>query len=157
MPMAVAPGHLRLVPSAPDPWPCRWVTIWAAAREPVFALHVGHRQIVTPLGHLARQAWFTLTWEYPGFSFDPLTIRPDRVESLVRGPLRPGRPDPLRGIIAHFKALVSRGAGVRSPVWGRGHEARGVAGEREVLQVRRLLQSTGPGPERAYRTPALVK
>lgn len=158
MPAAATPDYLRLVRSSPDPAFCRWVTVWSAGREPVFAIRVADHLVVTPLGQLARQSWFNLTWEYPAFSFDPLTIRPDRVESLVRGPQRPGRPDPLRGIIAHFKALVVRSTQGHGPVWARGYTARSVPGEREVLQVRRLLLPGAPCQGRkGYRGPALVK
>jgi len=120
-------AHLRVMGHPSSGSLARWVTLRAAGRQPRFGTLVDGRVVATPLGELARQRWLNLPLEHPGFGFERLVLFPDRLEALVRGPRRLGRPDPLRGVIAHFKAMVTRDAGQEGRVWEPGYQAVEVA------------------------------
>ena len=113
------PPFLVLTPS-----PVRYLVILRAAdRLPRFGLRVQDRLRTSTLGELIRQRWLNMTLEYPGVEFERFAIHPDRFEALVRlGGVHEGRSG-LRGIVAHFKAAVTRDAAGESPVWERGFQA----------------------------------
>lgn len=99
------------------------VILRAADGLPRFGLRVQDRLRTSALGELVRQRWLNMTLEYPEVGFERFAVHPDRFEALVRlGGVQEGR-SPLRGIIAHFKAAVTRDAPGESPVWERGFQA----------------------------------
>lgn len=106
------------------PSPVRYLVILRAAdRLPRFGLRVQERLRTSTLGELIRQRWLSMTLEYPAVEFERFAIHPDRFEALVRlGGVHQGR-SALRGIVAHFKAAVTRDAAGESPVWERGFQA----------------------------------
>ena len=74
-----------------------------------------------PLARLARQCWLNLPLDYPEFSFERLTVTEDQVELVVLAPHQIGTHPPIRGVIAHYKAMVSRLAGLGRSVWRPGY------------------------------------
>lgn len=73
-----------------------------------------------PLGRCARQAWLNLPLEYPEFSFERLTLDEHHVVLEVLGPPQRGSHPPIRGVLAHYKAMVTRLAGLGRTVWQPG-------------------------------------
>lgn len=99
------------------------LVVHAAGNLPLFGLVSGERMRTSSLGELIRQRWRNLPLEYPEFGFERFTLFPERFEALIRVPgSRFGR-SPLRGMVAHFKASVTRDAPDDQPVWRSGYEA----------------------------------
>lgn len=118
---SLCPESLFLVPALS---PVRYLVILRTAdRLPRFGLRVQDRLRTSALGELVRQRWLNMILEYPEVGFERFAVHSDRFEALVRLPGgREGR-SPLRGIVAHFKAAVTRDAPGESPVWERGFQA----------------------------------
>lgn len=113
------PTHLTLVED-PASLPCR-LTLRRACGAAPFAIAVGGRLHRSALGELVRERWMNLVVEYPDFGFEGLEVLPDRVEAVVRVPPAPEQLRLLRGVMAHFKAMVTRDAPAERPVWAPGY------------------------------------
>lgn len=98
------------------------VLLRAAGGLPRFGLVVQDRLRTSALGELVRQRWLNMPLEYPTVGFERFAVHPDRFEALVRLGGGAGGRSPLRGIIAHFKATVTRDAPGESPVWAKGYQ-----------------------------------
>jgi len=118
----------------------------------------GHRFAPTPLGELARQYWLNMPLDHPGFGFDMFAVLPDRFDALVRVPVALSGHDLLRGVVAHFKAAVSRAAAPGVRVWRAGFEvvpvttvAGFLAARQELVEAALLVAGRRgycPGPPR---------
>lgn len=97
------------------------VTLYAAAGLPRFAARRGGELRRSSLGELVHQRWLNMVMEYPDIGFGPHGVHPDRLEALLH--LSDcGQPRRVvRGLVAHFKALVSRDAPGERPVWAPGY------------------------------------
>jgi hypothetical protein len=126
--MATSPGrpharaaYLSLAGSA-SPMLCR-LTLHAAQGGAPFAVAAGERLHRSGLGALIRERWMNLVAEYPEFGFERLEVHPDRIEALVRVPPCAEQLGQLRGVVAHFKAMVTRDAPAERSVWAPGYSA----------------------------------
>ena len=96
-------------------------------------LHPHTDRIARPrLGRLARLAWLNLPLEYPEFSFERLTLVEHQVELVVLGPPQLGSHPAIRGVMAHYKAMVTRLAGLGRSVWRPGYSLELLASERRA-------------------------
>lgn len=105
-----------------------WFLLQTARGTPLLRLHTPQRGHPTELALLVRACWFNLTFDYPGYSFERLTLAPERVTAVIRGPHNKNAYPPLRGIIAHFKAAVTRAAALGHPVWTPGYTVLAITG-----------------------------
>lgn len=114
--------QVRPFPRAPRASTSRvWFVLHTAADTPLLSSALPGIPRPTALGRLVRECWRNLPIEYPCYGFERLVLAPDRITAAVRGPTREGPYPPVRGIIAHFKALVTRASGRGLPVWAPGH------------------------------------
>lgn len=106
----------------PAPAPAAWqVTIHAARRLPRLAVRVGGRLRRSSLGELIHQRWLNMILEYPDVGFGWHQVHPDRVEMVLHLPRARDPEAVLRGLLAHFKAAVTRDAPAERPVWEPGY------------------------------------
>lgn len=138
MPSAIAPGPR---PARILPFPIRpltRLTLMTAGSAPVFGRIHEHRFVPAPLGELARQYWLNLPFDYPTVGFDMFAVLPDRFEALVRPPIDASA-GMLRGMVAHYKAMVRRAAGAGPGPWALGYQAQTVTTVAGFLAARHEL------------------
>lgn len=126
--------------------PLRLVTLWTIRRRPLLGALQDGQFLASPLGVLARQYWLALPLEYPEMTFEWCQVQPTAVVALVRVPRSSGR-DVLRGVLAHYKAMVTRADRGNRRIWARGYAAVPAAhGLRVVRDLNRpSMCSTGAG------------
>jgi len=108
-------------PLAPAPLAIHWIMLRTATGAPALGQSAGGQFRPSTLGCMTREFWLNLIMDYPEYSFEPLLLTPDQLTAMVRGPHREGPYPPLRGIISHFKAAVTRAAGLSRPIWAPGY------------------------------------
>lgn len=127
--------------------PLRLVTVSTFGRRPLLGSVLDGVFQPTSLGTLARQFWLGLSLEYPEFTFEWFEVQPTAVVAVVRVPRSSDR-DVLRGVVAHFKAMVTRSAGHSGRIWDRRYAA---------VPVAQGLRSSGRRPGSAGPSPAPVE
>jgi len=118
--------------------PLSRVTLRTAGGAALFGEIVGRRFVPSRLGELARQYWLNLPLDYPAFGFDMFAVLPDRFDALVRPPAAASA-DLLRGVLAHYKAMVRKAAGEGPSPWALGYRVELVTTVAGFLAARHEL------------------
>jgi hypothetical protein len=97
------------------------------------------------LDQAVRLAWIDLPLEYPAFSFERYALTAAGLEALVVGPHTPGAFPPLRGVVAHFKGMVTRTLACSQTLWRPGSEIVPLTDHAEVARTRGRLNRLARG------------
>lgn len=112
------------------------VTLHAAGGLPRFAAQAGNGLRRSALGELVRQRWLNMSLEYPDIGFGSPDVQPDHLVTVLHLPGGVDQGRVIRGVIAHFKATVTRDAAGERPVWAPGYEVVGLSSAKGTSRVR---------------------